>query len=61
MQVDPALDGLLDLLAEATVRKLETRNPAGLAGFRNDVPLANEDWNNERIHNGRRSPQAPIS
>ena len=44
------LDGLLDLLAEATVRRLEKQNPAIGAGSCN-VPLrAKERLNDESIH-----------
>lgn len=47
MIFDPKLDGLLDLLAEAVVRELQTQVPAGLAGTRFDVPLEKGDRKNE--------------
>ena len=43
MNLDHALDGLLDLLAEAVVRELETQIPAALAGTRIDISLAKGD------------------
>ena len=61
MNFDPALDGLLDLLAEAVVRELEMQNPTTPAGFHN-VPLGKKrSWNNDRISHNADSPQAPIS
>ena len=49
MNFDPALDGLLDLLAEAIVRKLETRIPATPTGNHNEVPLGKGEWSDERL------------
>ena len=62
MNFDPALDGLLDLLAEAVVRELEKQNPTTPAGFCTNVPLADEDWNNhDTILQDTGSPQAASS
>lgn len=61
MNFDPALDGLLDLLAEATVRALDTRNPAGLAGIRNEVPTAKGSGTDDKIHPQTESLQTTTS
>ena len=49
---DSALDGLLDLLAEEIVRKLDTQVPAMKTGNQNDVPLGNGECNDERTPDG---------
>ena len=58
MQVNHALDGLLDLLAEATVRRLEKQNPAIGAGSCNEPLSAKECVNDERLPNETNRPQA---
>lgn len=58
MNFDPALDGLIDLLAEATVRALDTRNPAGLAGIRKKVPTEKGSGTDDKIHAQTESLQA---
>ncbi len=53
-----SIDGLLDLLAEATVRRLTTQNPATGAGSCK-VPLtANECVNDEKLPNETNPSQA---
>ena len=50
MRFNPALNGLINLLAEATLLRLERQNPAG-AGFCKGPLTAKECVNNERLSN----------
>ena len=59
MTFDSALDGLLDLLAVAIVRDLETQNLAAPAAFDNDVALAKGGTDGRRIR--KRTRSAPAS
>ena len=58
MNFEPALDGLLDLLAEAVVRELQMQNPAATAGFHKNVPSVTGGWNDERLPHDTDPPQA---
>ena len=58
MTLNPAFNGLLDLLAEAVVRALDTQTPAELTGDCNDVPSISGGWNNDKIHPQTESLQA---
>lgn len=59
MNYDPVLlDALAMTFVEAAVRELEMQNPTGTAGFHKNVPLAYEDWNNERLLQDTGPPQA---
>ena len=60
MRFNPALNDLIDLLAEATLRRLERQNPAE-AGSCNDPLTAKECINNERLSNETIPSQAANS